>query len=103
MAALRTMAAAFDGRLGECELSTPIVFNWFSHDRDSTLNEVREYRQRSCVGVVVSVYLPQEKTLVRSIREHLVAEPVVAAVKAHASQELPQVERQEPLFNLCRF
>ena len=85
--ALRTMAAAFD-ELGECELSP--------------LSQLDTCPERSSIDNAVGMSLGIGEDLVRSIREHLVAEPVVAG-ESDASQELPQVERQEPLFNLCRF
>ena len=90
------------GSCGDALKALAAAFDEFRDRALSPLSQLDTCPERSSIDNAVGMSLGIGEDLVRSIREHLVAEPVVAG-ESDASQELPQVERQEPLFNLCRF
>ena len=85
--ALADMAAAFD-ELGERELSP--------------LSQLDACTTRHAIDAAVCDALGISDDLVRSIRHHLVTEPSVTGERG-VKQESPQVEGQQPLFDLCKF
>ena len=82
-----TLATAFD-ELGDCDLSP--------------LSQLDTCPVRNSIDNAVCMSLGIGEDLVRSIREHLVAEPAVTG-ESDANQELSQVERQQALFDVCRY